>query len=230
MKKLMIFMLILMLLCGFCGTVYAENTIDTTITIGNVYGEAGKVVSVPVYVQSTGPLMAIVLKVRFDENSLEYIPYQSSSDKGNLGFSLVTSGITLNDSDVIGITLSSSSKDVNANGVLLYLRFNIKEGTSNGIKALEVTFASAANMAGTAANITTTAGGITIDKRIKGDVDGDGKIGTFDGICILKYLSGTMTLEGSAQSAADCDGNGTVEITDAVTLLKYVARIINTLN
>ncbi|MGN1112848.1 MAG: leucine-rich repeat protein, partial [Acutalibacteraceae bacterium] len=62
-----------------------------------------------------------------------------------------------------------------------------------------------------------------------GDVNGDGELTIADAILAQKYISGIITLEGDALTAADVTKDGSVSIADAIILQKYISNIITEL-
>ncbi|MDP4118377.1 MAG: S-layer homology domain-containing protein [Bacillota bacterium] len=164
MKKLLaMFISVIMVLSYTAVAVFAEGEkIETKLTVGSAEGGVGDTVSVPVEIESTAGLMAIVLKVSYDESALTYNAYKSSLDKGTVKLTLVTGGLVTADNSMIGITLSASDKDVDCNGTLIYLRFTAKNGAKAGNHAIKIIQASAENFAGNIADITTVDGYVKV--------------------------------------------------------------------
>jgi len=63
-------------------------------------------------------------------------------------------------------------------------------------------------------------------KYVLGDVNGDGSIGLFDVVLILKDVAGVSKLTGNQFSAADVDKKGSIGLGDAVIILKVIAGLI----
>ena len=59
-----------------------------------------------------------------------------------------------------------------------------------------------------------------------GDVDGNGKVDTFDAVVVLKYAAEMIQLDDNQLKAADTNKDGTVNTFDAVLILKYAADMI----
>ena len=67
---------------------------------------------------------------------------------------------------------------------------------------------------------------ITIPKgRMRGDVDGDGKVTTDDSELALKLAVGTITLDETAEWCADADADGSLSSSDKLTIEQYLKNI-----
>jgi hypothetical protein len=66
-----------------------------------------------------------------------------------------------------------------------------------------------------------------IERHIKGDVDGDGRVTTADALEILKYVAGLRSLivGDAARAAADVNGDGKIDTADAMAVLRIVAGL-----
>ncbi|MDR2559750.1 MAG: dockerin type I repeat-containing protein [Oscillospiraceae bacterium] len=66
-----------------------------------------------------------------------------------------------------------------------------------------------------------------IERHIKGDVTGDGRVTTADALEILKYVAGMRSLivGDDARAAADVNGDGKIDTADALEVLRIVAGL-----
>lgn len=60
--------------------------------------------------------------------------------------------------------------------------------------------------------------------RYKGDVDGNGAVGTSDSAALLQYAAESRSLDQTALESADVNGDGTVDTKDAVLILQYASE------
>ena len=60
--------------------------------------------------------------------------------------------------------------------------------------------------------------------RYKGDVDGNGAVGTSDSAALLQYAAESRSLDQTALESADVNGDGTVDTKDAVLILHYASE------
>lgn len=67
------------------------------------------------------------------------------------------------------------------------------------------------------------------EARLKGDVDGDGKITTDDSAALLRAAAELKMLDADAQASADVNGDGTADTSDAVLILQYAAEKVSVL-
>ena len=64
------------------------------------------------------------------------------------------------------------------------------------------------------------------DVRLKGDVDGDGTVGTSDSASLLQYAAEKITLDDTSMQSADVNGDGVADTLDAALILQYAAEEI----
>lgn len=62
----------------------------------------------------------------------------------------------------------------------------------------------------------------TLGQRMKGDVNGDGRINVTDAAMVYDSLNGKRVLDALEQSAGDVDENGIVDKTDAILIYRWV--------
>ena len=58
--------------------------------------------------------------------------------------------------------------------------------------------------------------------RLKGDVNGDGKINSMDLLMVKRHILGVEKLKGAPYDAADIDGDGKVNSVDAMRILRHI--------
>ncbi len=140
-KTFFIFLAALMLVsvCAFAEESDAAATAEKVkITVGNVSGEKGDMVSVPVNVESKTPINSITVRFSYDKEALEYINYAEIADKGDVNFSIMVGVISTEDS-YVGIA-GASATPVDANGLLCKVRFNIKDAAKAGQSPIKVIY------------------------------------------------------------------------------------------
>ena len=67
------------------------------------------------------------------------------------------------------------------------------------------------------------------EARLKGDVDGDGRITTDDSAALLRAAAELETLDADAEASADVNGDGMADTSDAVLILQYAAEKVSAL-
>ena len=58
---------------------------------------------------------------------------------------------------------------------------------------------------------------------IKGDTSGDGEINALDLLQVVKYISGSYTLEGAYKEAADTSGDNEINALDVLQIVKNIS-------
>jgi hypothetical protein len=61
-----------------------------------------------------------------------------------------------------------------------------------------------------------------VQKVVRGDINGDGKINTIDAIMLAQHIVGVNLLTGDALLAADINGDGKINTIDAIVLAQYI--------
>lgn len=152
MKKLLSVLIAVSMVFSVCAMVNAEETLEVTATytfgeaetITDANGDIIKKIPLKLTVaDSNGVLVPVynaTTRIRFDNTSLEYIPYASASDKGDQS-GLYIGDVTDSDSSVVGIGyMVSNGRTVTFdNNTLCYLRFRVKSTASAGNKTLVIT-------------------------------------------------------------------------------------------
>jgi len=61
--------------------------------------------------------------------------------------------------------------------------------------------------------------------RLKGDVNGDGRINSLDLMLVKRHILGLEKLDGEAFNAADVNGDGKVNSVDAMRIQRHILGI-----
>ena len=127
-----------------------------------------------------------------------------------------------------------SSSDVEYNGDLVTLTFEIPEHTQAGEYFVDVDFYKGRNgdyVDGVSVNydeeydsldLRYEGGCVTVYDYLPGDINGDGVVTNKDGTALLRYLAG-WEITDIDENALDTDGDGTVTNKDGTRLLRYLA-------
>ena len=68
-------------------------------------------------------------------------------------------------------------------------------------------------------------GHISVKFRLRGDVDGDGRVNAKDAILTLRIAAGLITPDERQRKAADMSGDGVVKSNDAILVLRVAAGL-----
>ncbi len=235
MKRLTALILALaMLLCGVC-TVSAEEGV--TVTVGEVMGEIGQTVQVPVSVSEGHYLVNARIFLTYDPTVLEL--QKVCDDEDNPYFENVNTEIV--DSSCMwafaapsagkaNFVFVSSADQGNATGGTLYtLTFKLlKESYKGAIKITVPEMRSNNGGEDFDAAVTMVEGAVNVfpvdnTPELRGDVNGDGLVNLLDSIRLLYYTNDMLMLTPKQQKNADVNGSGTINLTDALRLFYYIS-------
>lgn len=194
-------------------TLYAvwETLPDGVIQIGDVTGHPGSEILVPVRLSSNPGLYTINFHVNFDSTVLQLTGVEDGSLTG-WSFSSKSSYIHWETSD---------DADQTASGIIVKLRFQVKEDAADGGTTLSIDDLEAVNRDEEEILYSMVSGQVTISSRIAGDVNGDGQVNLLDLVRLRKYLMHDTSDINSGN--ADVTGDGKVGSADLVRMRKYLA-------
>ena len=188
---------------------------DLDIEIDSVMTQAGKTVTIDVYVTKAAPVTYLCLTPSYDKTVLTL----SEIKNGEL-FDTLEKGSSL---------LFSSDTNVTATGKLVTLTFTVAENAEEGEYPIRLNLREAYDYDEDIVTVSVKPGAITVQNFIYGDVTGDGLIDGRDLVRLRKYLAnldeetGVSTVE--IFPGADCTGDGTVDGRDLIRLRKYLANL-----
>ena len=188
---------------------------DLDIEIDSVMTQAGKTVTIDVYVTKAAPVTYLCLTPSYDKNVLTL----SEINNGDL-FDTLEKGSSL---------LFSSDTDVTTTGKLVTLTFIVAENADEGEYPIRLNIREAYDYDEDIVTVSVKPGAITVQNFIYGDVTGDGIVDGRDLVRLRKYLANLNeeTGESTAEifAGADCTGDGVVDGRDLIRLRKYLANL-----
>ena len=194
-------------------TLYAawERYFIGDIALLDVTGHPGSEILVPVRLSSNPGLYTINFHVNFDSTVLQLTGVEDGSLTG-WSFSSKSSYVHWETSD---------DADKTASGVIVKLRFLVKEDAADGGTTLSIDDLEAVNRDEEEILYSMVSGQVTISSRIAGDVNGDGQVNLLDLVRLRKYLMHDTSDINSGN--ADVTGDGKVGSADLVRMRKYLA-------
>ncbi len=215
--------------CTVCGGEYGSLVPkNASVTIPTKATLAGNEVIVSVLVTSNPGLSHFEATITYDSNVLTLV----SVSNGSFFDSSAFNAGTIPNNGTYKISFDSSSDVMKASGVLVDLKFKVKEG--NTVGTYPISFSGSVigkNAAGSTIDCTVINGGVKVAKPssgVLGDVDGDGKVSTRDLLLFRRYLNGTV---GDAEmfyiDCADVDGDNRISTRDLLKLKQYLAGIVS---
>ena len=194
-------------------TLYAiwkeEGTTSGTLSLGSVRGAPGSEVTLELTLDKNPGIMMLSFRLSYDKNKLQYL---GGEDGSLTGWSFSTTGDGV---------LWDGDNDSTATGTIVKLHFKILESAVEGETSITLNALEAWNYNEEGISFGTSAGKVTISKRIPGDTTGDGKVNGLDLIRLRKHLAGDdVQID---LSNADVTGDGKVNGLDLIRLRKYLA-------
>ena len=163
-------------------TLYAiwkeEGTTSGTLSLGSVRGAPGSEVTLELTLDKNPGIMMLSFRLSYDKNKLQYL---GGEDGSLTGWSFSTTGDGV---------LWDGDNDSTATGTIVKLHFKILESAVEGETSITLNALEAWNYNEEGISFGTSAGKVTISKRIPGDTTGDGKVNGLDLIRLRKYLAG----------------------------------------
>ncbi len=192
------------------------------IIMPEISANPGETVSVPITLTNNPGITGLSLVVGYDTNNLKLVETENGDVFENSEFSE-----DIRDDGSCKFTWESNELNT-TNGTIVTLKFLVGETAGDFDITLEINEAIAPNeeeqpFATVDGQLTNT--GTSLET---GDVNGDGEIDFSDGILVLKYDVGLMTLNDEQKTVGDVNGDGEVDFADAILILKYDVGLITT--
>ncbi len=240
MKRIFACLLAVVMLVAMTCTASAEETV--TVSVGNVRGEVGELVEVPVSVSEGHYLVNGRIFLTYDPTVLEL--QEVCDDPDNPYFENVNTAIL--DSSFMwmfaspkagkaNFVFATSSSAGNATGGAIYtLTFKLlKEADASAIVVTVPEMRTNNGGEDTDAALTLVNADVEVLKfdptpDLKGDVNGNGDVTLPDAVRLFYYANGEPGLELTEKQLrnADVTGDGVVNLADAVRLFYYVSGSI----
>lgn len=215
--------------CTTCGekvtqTVRPDPT--GSITVKNAKAFVGKTIAVDIVLADNPGFVNMQLKIEFDSS---VFTLDSVTDGGILGTSMHTSRyespyyLTWDNG-------STATADITANGTIATLNFTVAADAPTGDYEIKVSYDyddyGVVDFYLNPVSIATVDGFVTVTDVILGDVTGDGRVNTLDGMYLGRYLAKwpDFTAEKIDMDAADVNGDGKVNTLDGMILGRHLAK------
>ena len=187
------------------------------INVSSANAKPGDEVSVIISLADNPGFNYMKLKVKYDKNAMSL----SSTESLNLldGFSYIPGSNTASNPYVLSWGAAGDSKK---NGNLVKLTFKISANTGEGEYPITLTCEDCSNQNDQDVKYQITSGKVSINNKMIGDVNGDGKINGKDATLLMKYLAEwDVTID---KSTSDVNKDGKINGKDATLLMKYLAE------
>ena len=215
--------------CTTCGEKYTQNVRpDPTgsITVKNAKAFVGKTIAVEIVLADNPGFVNMQLKIEYDSS---VFTLDSVTDGGILGTSMHTSRyespyyLTWDNG-------STATADITANGTIATLNFTVAADAPTGDYEIKVSYDyddyGIVDFYLNPVSIATVNGLVTVTDVILGDVTGDGRVNTLDGMYLGRYLAKwpDFPAEKIDMDAADVNGDGKVNTLDGMILGRHLAK------
>lgn len=233
MKRLTALFLALVMLVGMTCTASAENAV--TVTVGDVKGEIGDIVQVPVSVSEGHYMVNGRIFLTYDPTVLEL--QEVCDDEDNPYFENVNTDIldrtfmwmfAAPEAGRANFVFVTSSDSGNAAGGAIYtLTFKVLKETQSTITATVEEMQVNSGAGDTMIVPTVVDGKVNVTPVVRGDVNSDGAVDLNDATRLFYYVNGLLTLTDKQMASAELTGDGEVNLDDASRLFYYIAGMMD---
>lgn len=216
-------------ICTVCGGEYGSLVPkNVSVTIPTIATLAGNEVTVSVLITSNPGLSHFEATITYDSSVLTLVSVSNGSFFDSSAFNVGT----VSNNGTYKITFDSNSDVTKDSGVLVDLKFKVKDGAAVGTYPISVLgTVIGKNAVGSTVDCVISDGGIKVAKPssgVLGDVDGDGKVSAKDLLLFKRYLNGTVSnAEMFYADCADIDGDGRISTKDLLRLKQYLSGVIS---
>ena len=184
---------------------------EAVLSLGSAKVCAGQEFTVELTMEKNPGLMYLSFRLYYDTASLEFLGAEDG----------VFTGWTVNREK--SFLAWDADGDRTDNGVLLRLRFRVKEEARTGETSIALADLFATNYAEELLGIGSVPGTVTILPHTPGDVNGDGEVDGRDLVRLRKYLAGVPEIV-IVEANANVNGDDVVDILDLIRLRKYLVQ------
>lgn len=208
-------------------TLYAVWNAIANVTIENVAGRPGNIVTVPISITNNPGIATFNLQINYDKAELKPVSIEMGEalTAGTLTSNLQQGG-DLSRFDFVSAYWNNPS-DITNDGIILNVAFQINENALEGDIPITITFnkGDAANQNLEDIELNIINGGITVKTIIMGDVDSDGAVNSRDGLKLSQYLAKwDIDMTPTELAAADVEADGKIDSKDGLKLSQYLAK------
>ena len=199
--------------CSGCGLELSE----ATVLLSTVPGIPGQTVQVAVSLVNNPGIISAKLDITYDTGRLELI---SAEDTGLLP------GAVFGDTFASPYTLTwedgELTEDIAADGIIAYLNFRVKDGSTMGTAAVTAAVSGTCSAALGQVEFSVMDGGVNVTTYILGDANGDGVASLLDAALMRRFIAHWtgVTID---EVAADLNGDGSVGLDDVIILRRHLA-------
>lgn len=204
-----------------CVSQCSEIETNGNFTIGNVAGRLGETVSVPVTVSNNTGIAGFKQTIKFDKNTLRFVSVEGIGVYDN-GTWIVNAENAENGEIVI---VWFGTENINANGAVYNLSFEILETANDGNSTISIAFENndIGNISGENVLFGRIDGSVDVLSYWLGDLNGDRVYAMVDLLKLAQYVSGKkMTLTEKQKLAADVNEDGNIDIHDVILLQQWL--------
>ncbi|MGN0555103.1 MAG: bacterial Ig-like domain-containing protein, partial [Candidatus Fimenecus sp.] len=204
-----------------CVSQRSEIETEGNFAVGHVAGRLGETVSIPVTVSNNTGIAGFKQTIRFDKNTLRFVSAEGIGIYGN-GTWIVNTENAENGEVVI---VWFGTENINENGAVYNLSFEILETAKDGNSAISITFENndIGNISGENVLFGRIDGSVDVLSYWLGDLSGDRVYTMVDLLQLAQYVSGKqMILTDKQKLAADVNEDGNIDIHDVILLQQWL--------
>lgn len=182
----------------------------------------GDTVDIDISLDGNPGIASMLLELSYDSSSMTL---KSVQDGGILGDALHSDNLALNPY-VLTWANDTATENIEANGIIATLTFEISEDALAGEYPLSVSYDEESGIFDINLDLVcfdTEAGNISVVDYYFGDVNSDGEVNTLDRAILSRYLAKWIGYDSIHSGAADVNADGNVDTLDRAILARHLS-------
>lgn len=221
MKKLVSWLLVVIMVATLLpASIFAAGS-DTTLSVTSATAAPGETVTVDVMVENNPGILGATLQISYDEG-LTLVDAKAGEAFSHL--TMTKPGAFASPCQFVWDGQECNPEDVR-NGVVLTLTFLVAEGIADDTSLSVDISVPNDDLVDNNLNMivaTTNNGTIKVASYLPGDVNSDGKVGSADIITLRRYIAGGYDVEVN-KNACNVNADGKISSADVIIIRRYLA-------
>ena len=224
MKRVWIYLLVLLIVLGIPLTAAAQELTGCTVAAESVAAAPGAVVTVPVYISDNPGFTNFGIALDYDREQLSLQEIVLVDEEGTYLCSETSSANPAwadGDGTEYGYVTTASADKITGDGILFSVRFRVSESFSGSAAVTPKILYMRNNTAVLPVfeDVAVTAKAGTVTRLVPGDYDGNGKITLNDVNALIDVYRSKTPLSEDLMNAVDLNGDGKITLNDVNGLI-----------